>query len=151
MKLPSILFHGTSTGYLDQMLRDGLDPRSSYKGYLGFTNQIAIAEHHAEHMTDWDGSILKRVCHPVVFAIPISAFTPAHFCLDENFIELRPSAGRRAGLNMDHLLGTWRQVLQIAGAVGYRRLLKVDHTMMMRQVAPRRWPRPARFRVPRSL
>lgn len=145
MRLPKLLFHGTSTGYLGQILREGLHPESSHKGYLCFTDKIVIAEHHADCMAEWDSDSLKQDCRPVVFAIPTSRFLPAHFCLDENYIVLRPSAGRRAGLRLDHLVGRWRQVLQIGGAVGYRRLLRVDRAMMLRQRAPRHRLTPARF------
>jgi hypothetical protein len=131
MKLPSILYHGTSTGYLNQILRDGLDPISSHKGYLCYTPDLAIAKHHADAMAEWDPEYVKRPCSPIIFAIPIDRFLPSAFCLDENFITLNPSAGRAAGKPMQHLVGSWRQVLALAGSVGNKRLVRVSRDMIV--------------------
>lgn len=127
-----VLFHGTSTGYLGQILRDGLDPRSSYKGYLCYADDLAIARWHADCMAEWDAGKLNKPCRPVVFAIPIGAFLPADFCLEENYIDLGPSAGRAVGRRLRHLLRSWRLVLAVAGAVGYRRRVLVDRAMILR-------------------
>ena len=58
MNLPETLYHGTSDGYLDAILRDGLRPESSGTGYLCYADDHAVALHHAAHMAEWDESML---------------------------------------------------------------------------------------------
>lgn len=125
------LFHGTSTGYLSQILRNGLDPKSSCKKYLCYTDDLAIAKHHATHMAEWDEVVLEKTCRPVIFAIPSDQFLPTGFCLDENFIDLGPSAGRAIGRPLAHILRSWHLVFNISGSVGYNRLLRVRRPMII--------------------
>lgn len=124
--LPALLYHGTSDGYLDQILRDGLDPRSSVERYLCYTDDVAIARHHANHMAEHDSAILGKACRAVIFAIPMTRFERAGFCLDRNFVRLGPSHGRAVGQQLGHRRWTWEELLAHAGAVGYAHLLRVE-------------------------
>lgn len=123
--LPAVLYHGTSTGYLAGMLARGLDPKASADGYLCYTDDLATARYHAEHMAEWDTGSLGRDCAPIVFALPIARFDPEHFRLDANFIRLGPSHGRAVGQNLRERTWTWHDLLTHAGAVGYAALLPV--------------------------
>ena len=114
------LFHGTSSLYLEHILRDGLVPEASYKGYLCYADELDISRHHANFMAEWEQS------DPVIFSIPIEKFDPEYFCLEENFIELGPSSGRAQGTDLRHRSWTWKELLDIAGAVGYSKVVKVD-------------------------
>lgn len=124
--LPNCLYHGTSTGYLPQILRDGLCPLASADEYICFTDDPDIAIHHAECMASWDTGRLQKDCDPVLFKITIDRFNVAEFCLDENFITLAPSAGRAVGVDLRGLGLDWNGLLMVAGAVGYRSILKVS-------------------------
>lgn len=120
------LFHGTSTAYLDQMLQDGLRPESSYKGYLCYSDDIGIAQYHAHFMAAWDSKFVGRRCEPIMFRIPGYRFSVDSFCLDENFISLGASAGRAVGLDLSKIGKDWRELLTVAGSVGYQLLMPVS-------------------------
>jgi hypothetical protein len=120
-----VLYHGTSTGYLKQILRDGLRPESSYKGYLCYTDEAAIADHHAQFMAEWDAEYVEHPCHPVIFAIPFERFDRSAFCLEENWIDLGPSAGRAVRMDMTRREWTWETLLTETGAVGYAATMPV--------------------------
>lgn len=126
------LYHGTSTGYLRQILRDGLRPESSYKGYLCYADDRRVATYHAVAMAEWDTDRLGAECRAIVFAIPVDRFAKAGFCLDENFIELGPSTGRAVGRDLLGKVWSWQRLLHHAGAVGYRERLRVDGRMIAR-------------------
>lgn len=130
MSLPALLYHGTSTKYLKQMLRDGLragwpqcwpEPGS----YLCFADQIEIAQHHARHMAEWDRDQPEDSYTPIVFVIPIKRFMRSAFCLERNFIRLGPSAGRAVGKRLPKRRWHWYALLKHAGSVGYRRTVTV--------------------------
>lgn len=121
-----ILYHGTSTGYLDQILRDGLRPESSYKGYLCYTDEIAIADHHAQFMAKWDEAYVGYPCQPVIFAIPFERFDKSAFCIEQNWIDLGPSSGRAVHMAMDGREWTWEALLSETGAVGYAATMSVS-------------------------
>ena len=125
LTLPAVLYHGTSTGYLDEMFASGLNPASSLNGYLCYTDDPATARYHAEHMAVWDTGSLGRACAPIVFALPIERFDPTYFCLEANFIRLGPSHGRAVGQNLRDRAWTWAELLTHAGAVGYAAGLRV--------------------------
>lgn len=129
--LPAVLYHGTSTGYLAGMLARGLDPEASADGYLCYTDDLATARYHAEHMAEWDTGSLERDCAPIVFALPIARFDPEHFRLDANFIRLGPSHGRAVGQNLRERTWTWHDLLTHAGAVGYAARLSVTAADLM--------------------
>jgi hypothetical protein len=118
--LPPRLYHGTSDGYLDQILRDGLDPQSSRDGYLCYTDDPETARYHALHMAEWDSEVLDRTCRPVTITIPFDRFAIEGFCLDRNFIRLGPSHGRAVGRRLGGRRWTWETLLRETGAVGYR-------------------------------
>ncbi|NTF18005.1 hypothetical protein G6L37_06280 [Agrobacterium rubi] len=124
--LPEYLYHGTSDFYLDQILRDGLDPRSSADAYLCYSDDPEIAIHHARCMAHWDAGRNKAVCEPILFKIPIRRFDETAFCLDCNFIDLGPSAGRAVASDIRGQELEWRELLELAGAVGYRAVLDVS-------------------------
>lgn len=139
--LPDVLFHGTSSCYLDAIVREGLRPESSCTGYLCFTDDPAIAAHHARHMADWDGARNGLSCEPLIFSIPSNLFRSSQFCLDENFIRLGPSAGRGTGKDVGELIEqrrksgyrwSWQELLSIAGSVGYRGVVSVRLGMVRR-------------------
>lgn len=138
MKLPTMLFHGTSDAYLESMLRQGLMPDSAGNGYLCYTDEEDVAIHHAQCMAEWDESMLDRACAPIVFAIPISAFVVKGFVLEQKFIDIGPSGGRACNPEMTtHIKRrhasqpwTWDELLDYSGAVGYSRILKVDASMI---------------------
>lgn len=135
-RLPAVLYHGTSTGYLAGILGRGLDPQSSADGYLCYTDDLGTARYHAQHMADWDTGSLGRDCAPLVFAIPIARFDPARFCLDANFIRLGPSHGRAVGQNLRERDWTWHELLARAGAVGYTALQPVSAHDLIAETAP---------------
>lgn len=124
--MPEFLYHGTSTGYLDQILRDGLDPQSSYKGYLCYADDLAISAWHAECMAVSDEAHLDVQCMPVIFKINQNRFSRRKFCLEQNFIDPGPSAGRACENGLPERDWTWQALLAFAGAVGYRKLLRVS-------------------------
>lgn len=145
MPLPDVLYHGTSSCYLGAILRDGLRPESSCTGYLCFTDDPAIAEHHARHMADWDEGRTGHSCVPLVFGIPARLFDVSDFCLDENFLRLGPSAGRGTTAEVGELIErrrnagygwTWQELLSIAGAVGYRGVVPVLAEMVRKLPPP---------------
>lgn len=148
MKLPETLYHGTSDGYLEAILRDGLRPESSGTGYLCYTDEIEVALHHAACMAEWDESMLGRACRPVVFAVPIGSFDTGGFVLEEGFIRNGPSAGRacvsmeaaRIRERHERRPWSWDELLVHAGAVGYARTLKVTVEMILAPDDPRPWP-----------
>ena len=130
MSMPSFLYHGTSTGYFDQILQDGLCPSLPQVwpdpgSYLCFADELVIAWHHAECMAEWDSGTLERDCEPIVFIIPIERFTRSAFCLDRNFVRLAPSSGRAVGKPLPKRQWNWYALLKHAGAVGYRKNVKV--------------------------
>lgn len=142
---PVLLYHGTSTAYLrgpTGILKNGLDPRSSGSGYLCYTDDIEIARWHAEHMADWDADVVNRPCQPVVFAIPFEEFDRQGFCRDENFIRLGPSHGRAVNKGVEirrrHLQRAWRwpELLKFAGSVGYKKLMPVTNSVLLRPKKP---------------
>lgn len=127
--LPAFLYHGTSTRYLEQILRDGLAPCHMTGAVLMccYADDPAISWHHAECMAEAEDA------DPVLFRIPIGRFDTAKFTLDDKFVELGPSAGR--GVAPYRAAGeeawesapwTWRAMLHLAGAVGYVDTLPVS-------------------------
>lgn len=127
--LPAFLYHGTSTKYLDQMLRDGLEPCHMTGAVLMgcYADDPAIAWHHAECMAE------AEEADPILFRIPIDRFDPGSFTLDDKFVELAPSSGR--GVALYHATGhaawerapwTWRAMLHLAGSVGYVETIPVS-------------------------
>ncbi len=125
MALPARLFHGTSDGYLDQILADGLDPKASVRRYLCYTDDPEIARYHALHMAEHDTDILGRRCRPVCIAIEIERFDETGFRVERNFIRLTPSYGRARGRNLKGRTWTWQSLLEEAGAVGYALRMQV--------------------------
>lgn len=122
MILPDVLYHGTSTKYLDQILKDGLLP-CSITGAVPMTclaDDFAVAEHHARCQADAEDA------DPIVFSIPIERFQPAAFTLEDKFVELGPSHGRGCAVyeamdpdEWEAKPWTWQEMLMVAGAVGY--------------------------------
>ena len=138
MRLPGVLYHGTSSCYLDGIISDGLRPESSSTGYLCFTDDPAIAKHHARHMADWDEGRTGRPCEPLIFEIPTKLFRTSKFCRDDNFLRLGPSAGRGTTKDTGELIErrrkagfawSWQELLAIAGSVGYRGVVPVTRDM----------------------
>ena len=137
MRLPEVLYHGTSDGYLDQMLRDGLRP-AYLDDHLCFTDEEEVAVHHAHCMADWDSDVLEKECAAIVFSIPIALFDLDGFCVEHKFIENGPSGGRACNRAMtDHIKErnlvqpwTWRELLDYAGAVGYLKPLPVGRELL---------------------
>lgn len=138
--LPAFLFHGTSTKWLEQILRDGLEPCHMTGAVLMgcYTDDRDIAIHHAVEMAEFEEA------EPVLFRIPTSRFDPAGFTLDDKFVELHPSAGR--GTFALSIVGadawenapwTWFAMLRIAGSVGYTRTVPVSGADL---VAGLDWP-----------
>lgn len=143
MSLPSILYHGTSTGYLDQILRDGIsqpwpDERPGIGSYSCWTDTFSVAEFHARLMEEWDSYKLKRDCDPIVFAVPVEKFENRGFVLEQNFIRLGPSGegGRNYGIELRGKKWNWRKLLKFTGAVGYELPLPVVSEMII-HVEPR--------------
>ncbi len=141
MKLPPILYHGTSTGYLDQILRDGICPpypqcHPEPGSYTCWTDTWAVAEFHAHHMEENDSDWLKKACHPIVFAVAISHFKVCGFVLEQNFIRLGPSGegGRNYDVELRGKKWNWRKLLKFAGGVGYELPLPVTEQMIIRLV-----------------
>jgi hypothetical protein len=139
MRLPATLYHGTSTGYLDQILRDGLCPpfpdcRPDVGSYTCWIDTCSVAEFHAHHMEEWDSDSLERKCDPIVFAVPIERFKLYGFVLEQNFIRLGISGegGRNAGIELRGKKWTWRKLLKFTGAVGYELPLPVTPEMIIR-------------------
>lgn len=128
------LYHGTSTAYLDGILRNGLQPESSYKGYICYADDIEISVYHAGFMAKWDEIYVGRKCYPVIFRIPFLRFDASCFCLDQNFIELGPSAGRAVGMDMQARSWTWRSLLTATGAVGYAATMGVTEDDIMKDM-----------------
>jgi hypothetical protein len=126
--LSPILYHGTSTGYLKQILGDGLDPRSSYKGYLCYSDELRCSTWFARCMAEWDSNVLDKDCDPVILRIDTTRFDPSLFCLEENFIEFGPVHCRGAD-HVDLIQSrddwTWRALYELTGGVGYKGPLKV--------------------------
>ena len=138
MRLPPILYHGTSTGYLDQILRDGLcppvpDARPEVGSYTCWTDTWSVAEFHAHHMEEWDSASLEKKCDPIVFAVPIEVFKVYGFVLEQNVIRLGVSGdgGRNAGVELRGKQWTWRKLLKFTGAVGYELPLPVTPEMVV--------------------
>jgi hypothetical protein len=139
MKLPRVLYHGTSDGYLGAILRDGLMPNSAGNGYLCYTDEEDVAVNHAQCMAEWDEAKLGRPCRAIIFAVPIAVFEVEGFVLEEKFIEIGPSGGRACNASMTahiqerHPIDPWKwdELLTYAGAVGYARILRVEASMIM--------------------
>lgn len=138
--LPAILYHGTSTKWLDQILRDGLEPCHMTGAVLMgcYTDDRAVAIHHAIEMADYEDA------DPVLFGIPTSRFDISRFTLDDKFVELHPSAGR--GVHALATVGadpwenapwTWLAMLRIAGSVGYTATIPVGRGDIVQGV---HWP-----------
>lgn len=139
MKLPAILYHGTSTGYLAQILRDGILPphprcRPEPGSYSCWTDTFAVAEFHAHQMEEFDSDWLKRDCDPIVFAVRIAEFAIAGFVLEQNFIRLGPSGegGRNYGAELRGKKWNWRKLLKFTGGVGYELPMRVTESMIIR-------------------
>lgn len=139
MKLPPILFHGTSTKYLRKKLSEGLLPSHMTGAVLMtcLTDEREAAEYHAHCMAEFESA------QPIVFAIPSERLDVAAFTLEDKFVELGPSAGR--GLFAAELMGfprwheapwTWRAMLSIAGAVGYTGTIAVSRRDILAVAAP---------------
>lgn len=140
--LPPVLYHGTSTKWLDQILRDGLAPcHLTGEVEMGcYADERAIAVHHAVEMADAEDA------DPVLFLLPTSRFDVARFVLDDKFVELRPSSGR--GLFALAMVGdeawenapwTWTAMLRLAGSVGYTGTIPVSRSDIVTGI---RWPAP---------
>lgn len=138
--LPAVLFHGTTTKWLDQILRDGLEPCHMTGAVLMgcYTDDRGIAIHHAVEMAEFEGA------EPVLFRLATSRFDVARFTLDDKFVELHPSAGR--GVHAAATVGddawenapwTWLAMLRIAGSVGYTGTIPVARCDIVQGVA---WP-----------
>lgn len=138
--LPAVLYHGTSTKWLDQILRDGLEPCHMTGAVLMgcYTDDRDVAIHHAVEMAEFEEA------DPVLFRLPASRFDVARFTLDDKFVELHPSAGR--GTYALAVVGedawenapwTWRAMLRIAGSVGYTGTIPVARCDIVQGVA---WP-----------
>lgn len=139
MKLPTILYHGTSTGYLDQILRDGLLPphpdlRPEPGSYTCWTDTFSVAEFHAHHMEENDTEFLDKVCDPIVFAVPIERFKVFGFVLEQNFIRLGVSGegGRNSDVELRGKQWNWRKLLKFTGGVGYELPMPVSADMIIR-------------------
>ncbi len=139
MKLPPILYHGTSTKYMRKKLSEGLLPSHMTGAVLMtcLTDEREAAEYHAHCMAEFESA------QPIVFAIPSERLDVAAFTLEDKFVELGPSAGR--GLFAAELLGfprwreapwTWRAMLSIAGAVGYTGTIAVSRSDILAVAAP---------------
>lgn len=140
--LPPVLYHGTSTRWLDQILADGLAPcHLTGEVEMGcYTDERGIAIHHAVEMADAEDA------DPVLFRLPTSRFEVARFVLDDKFVELRPSSGR--GLFALAMVGdeawenapwTWTAMLRLAGSVGYTGTIPVSRSDIVTGI---RWPAP---------
>lgn len=136
--LPSVLYHGTSTKWLGQILRQGLQP-CSMTGAVLMTclgDDRGLAEYHALHQAECEDA------DPVVFAIPIERLDVSMFTLEDKFVELGPSNGR--GVAAYHAMEraepgswetrdwTWREMLAVAGAVGYTGAIPVTEADLER-------------------
>ncbi len=139
MSLPAILYHGTSTGYLDQILRDGICPgwpqlHPGVGSYTCWTDTWSVAEFHAHLMEENDSSWLEKSCDPIVFAVPIATFKVHGFVLEQNFIRLGISGegGRNGGIELRGKKWNWRKLLKFTGAVGYELPLPVTAGMIVR-------------------
>jgi hypothetical protein len=139
--LPPVLYHGTSTKWLDQILRDGLKPcHLTGAVEMGcYADDRDIAIHHAVEMADFEEA------DPVLFRLPTSRFDVAGFTVDDKFIELRPSAGR--GKFVLAMVGeeawenapwTWLAMLRLAGSVGYTGTVPVSRADLVPGIV---WPR----------
>nr|WP_042673696.1 hypothetical protein [Methylobacterium sp. B34] len=137
---PAVLFHGTSTKWLDQILHNGLEPcHMTVTVLMGcYTDDRGIAIHHAVEMAEFEEA------GPVLFRLPISCFDVVRFTLDDKFVELHPSAGR--GVHAAATIGeeasenapwTWLAMLRIAGSVGYTGTIPVGRCDIVQGVA---WP-----------
>ncbi|HVL73874.1 MAG TPA: hypothetical protein VM434_18535 [Beijerinckiaceae bacterium] len=126
--LPPVLFHGTSTRWLGQILREGLMPChiTGRVPMLCLTDEHRVADHHAQHMAE------DEEADPIIFRLPITRFDPSAFTLEDKFVELGPSAGR--GVYAYEIMGeerwrnagwSWSAMLRIGGAVGYTKPLPV--------------------------
>lgn len=136
MRLPAILYHGTSTKYLRNKLREGLLPCSLVGAVpmTCLTDERDAAEYHANLMAEYEAA------DAIVFAIPTVRLDVAGFTLEDRFIT-GPSAGR--GLFAADMIGwerwrsapwTWRAMLSIAGAVGYTAPIRVSQADFYRVV-----------------
>ncbi len=138
--LPAVLYHGTSTKWLDQILRDGLEPcHMTGEVLMGcYTDDREIAIHHAVEMADFEEA------DPVLFRLETSRFDASLFTLDDKFVELHPSAGR--GSYALSVVGadaweaapwTWLAMLRIAGSIGYTGTIAVAPADIVRGIS---WP-----------
>lgn len=83
--LPEILYHGTSTAYLDSKLRKGLLPSSSSCNGVCLTKDRDEAVYWASEMADWDSSY-GHPCKPIVIAVPVSRLDPRNLKCDFNSV-----------------------------------------------------------------
>lgn len=139
--LPAFLYHGTSTKWLEQILREGLKPcHMTGEVLMGcYTDDRSVAIHHAVEMADFEEA------DPVLFLLPTDRFDVARFTLDDKFVELHPSAGRGsyalATVGEDaweNAPWTWLAMLRIAGSVGYTGTVPVARHDIVDGVA---WPK----------
>lgn len=141
MSLPATLYHGTSTGYLEQILRDGICPpypqvRPEPGSYTCWTDTWSVAEFHAHHMEENDSDVLERECDPVVFAVPIASFRVGSFVLEQNFVRIGVSGvgGRNESVELRGKKWNWRKLLKFTGGVGYEAPLAVKPEMIVRLI-----------------
>lgn len=136
MSLPAILYHGTSSCYLDSILSIGLQPYRQYgggaRGFVCLTDEFAVAQHHAFHMAEWDADVVESdrphvpaSVRPVIFQIPIDRLPRGGFVMERGFIRRGPSAGRAAGAPLPKRRWNWFSLLKHTGAVGYGRPIAV--------------------------
>ncbi len=146
-QLPSVLYHGTSTKWLDQILRDGLKPcHLTGEVVMGcYTDDREIAIHHAVEMADFEDAA------PVLFRLPMDRFDVEKFTLDDKFVELHPSAGRGrfvvemvGGEAWENAPWTWLAMLRLAGSVGYTGTIPVSQGDLVVGID---WPRPGKSGV----
>lgn len=131
MQLPPLLFHGTSTAYLDQMLRDGLLPLTD-NNRICLTDEFETAAHYARCMADWDTGVKEieiGAFQPIVFSIPAKSLNPEFFVLEEGTLRLG-STGRGRELNLRERSWTWQSLFEATGAVGYSRPIPVTRAMV---------------------
>lgn len=144
--LPAILYHGTSTKWLGQILRQGLVPCSMTGAVLMtcLADERGIAVHHALNQAEFEDA------DPIVFSIPLDRLDVCLFTVEDKFIELGPSHGR--GIAIHNAMEaeapgswrargwTWREMLAVAGAVGYTGVIPVTEGDIERLPVPDRDP-----------
>lgn len=132
-RYPEFLYHGTSTGYIENILKIGLcPPYELEESVICWTAILDVAEWHANHMAESDRGSLCKPCKQIIFKIPFDRFDIEGFRLETNYIRLGPSGHPSMNYvpkkDPDGRNWTWQSLLEYAGAVGYKLPLPVTES-----------------------